>query len=93
MQGWKCLNKSSYNRKHLLVPQKEHGYCEGKQHIRRTRWRIASFDTSIFFWQNLKASQKWPITATMIAELKRAFQSKQARERVALRLKKTGNVH
>lgn len=75
---------------HLLIPQKQHGYCEGKQQIRKTRWRIASFDTSVFFWQNSKACNKWPVTEKKLESLKRAFKSKQAEERDALGLRKSG---
>lgn len=88
--GWKQLNSSRYNQKHVLIPQKDHGYCEGKQHIRKTRWRIASFDTSIFFWQNSKAMNKWKITNLAIEDLKTAFLSKQAEERDTLGLRKGG---
>lgn len=88
--GWKQLNSSRYNQKHVLIPQKDHGYCEGKQHIRKTRWRIASFDTSVFFWQNSKATNKWKITDKAIEDLKTAFLSKQAEERDTLGLRKGG---
>ncbi|KAE8880246.1 hypothetical protein PF005_g20885 [Phytophthora fragariae] len=89
-EGWQQLNASRYNQTHLLVPQKQHGYCEGKQQIRKTRWRIASFDTSVFFWQNSKACNKWPVTEEKLESLKSAFKSKQADERDALGLRKSG---
>ncbi|KAF1335638.1 Phosphorylated ctd interacting factor 1, ww domain, partial [Globisporangium splendens] len=89
-QGWQQLNKSRYNQKHVLISQKDHGYCEGKQHIRKTRWRIASFDTSVFFWQNSKAMSKWKITQEAIGDLKAGFLSKQADERDTLGLRKSG---
>ncbi|KAG7388046.1 mRNA (2'-O-methyladenosine-N(6)-)-methyltransferase [Phytophthora pseudosyringae] len=89
-EGWQQLNASRFNQRHLLIPQKQHGYCEGKQQIRKTRWRIASFDTSVFFWQNSKACNKWPLTEKKLESLKRAFKSKQASERDALGLRKSG---
>ncbi|TDH65314.1 hypothetical protein CCR75_006541 [Bremia lactucae] len=89
-EGWQQLNSSRYNQRHLLIPQKKHGYCEGKQQIRKTRWRIASFDTSVFFWQNPKACIKWPVTEQKLEILKQAFNSKQVRERDALGLRKSG---
>lgn len=88
--GWKQLYASRFNQRHVLVPQKDHGYCEGKQHIRKTRWRIASFDTSVFFWQNARAATKWPVTEQAVADLKSAFLSKQADERDSLGLRKSG---
>ena len=90
VQGWQGLHASRFNQAHLLIPQKQHGYCEGKQQIRKTRWRIASFDTSVFFWQNAKACNKWPVTAEKLESLKRAFRSKQVEERDALGLCKSG---
>ncbi|ETO72570.1 hypothetical protein F441_11231 [Phytophthora nicotianae CJ01A1] len=89
-EGWQQLNASRFNQRHLLIPQKQHGYCEGKQQIRKTRWRIASFDTSVFFWQNSKACNKWPVTEKKLESLKLAFKSKQADERDALGLRKSG---
>ncbi|CAI5742587.1 unnamed protein product [Hyaloperonospora brassicae] len=89
-EGWKGLNASRFNQAHVSIPQKQHGYCEGKQQIRKTRWRIASFDTSVFFWQNAKACSKWPVTAEKLDRLKRAFRSKQVEERDALGLRKSG---
>ncbi|KAJ0402082.1 hypothetical protein ATCC90586_000267 [Pythium insidiosum] len=89
-EGWQLLHNSRYNQHHELIPQKDHGYCEGKQQIRKTRWRIASFDTSVFFWQNPKALNRWKVTAESIRELRQAFQSKQADERDALGLRNSG---
>ncbi|KAI9996121.1 hypothetical protein PInf_013302 [Phytophthora infestans] len=89
-EGWQQLNASRFNQRHLLIPQKQHGYCEGKQQIRKTRWRIASFDTSVFFWQNSKACNKWPVTEKKLEGLKQAFRSKQADERDTLGLRKSG---
>jgi hypothetical protein len=89
-EGWQLLYHSRYHKKHMLLKQKDHGYCEGKQQIRPTRWRIASFDTSIFFLQNHKAAQKWQVSEEALRELRTAFNSKQAQERDALGLKRGG---
>ncbi|RHY22090.1 hypothetical protein DYB32_009620 [Aphanomyces invadans] len=100
------LKHSSYNKEYLVLSQKHHGYpapiprrvlyyfvrryCEGKQQMRPTRYRIASFDTSVFFWQNAKAAARWPVTERAIEDLRRAFKSKQADERDELGLKHGG---
>ncbi|CEG36430.1 Phosphorylated CTD interacting factor 1, WW domain [Plasmopara halstedii] len=89
-EGWQQLNASRYNQRHVLIPQKQHGFCEGKQQLRKTRWRIASFDTSIFFLQNSKACNQWPVTDQKLKLLKQAFKSKQADERDALGLRRSG---
>ncbi|KAL0584714.1 hypothetical protein ABG067_005451 [Albugo candida] len=78
-QAWQVLYNSEYNRSYLFLSQKHHGFCEGKQQIRKSRWRIASFDSSIFFWQNHKAQDKWLIQEEAIQKLKEAFRSKQVR--------------
>ncbi|ETV98440.1 hypothetical protein H310_08592 [Aphanomyces invadans] len=89
-EGWQLLKHSSYNKEYLVLSQKHHGYCEGKQQMRPTRYRIASFDTSVFFWQNAKAAARWPVTERAIEDLRRAFKSKQADERDELGLKHGG---
>ena len=65
--GWKTLSSSPHLTKHTLLSQKDdvHYYSEGTQH-RRTldnggSYRIASFDTSVFFLQNEAAKKKWPL--------------------------------
>ena len=90
--GWKALNVSPHLTKHLLLSQKTdpHFYCEGTQHRRRGRYRIATFDTSVFFLQNSKARDKWPVTDEIVEELTMAFRrnpdedgSEKANERAA----------
>ena len=73
--GWKALNDSPHLTKQLLLSQKTdpHFYCEGTQHRRRGRYRIATFDTSVFFLQNSKARDKWPVTEEIVEELTMAF--------------------
>lgn len=71
---WNLLMNSLYLRKHVMISQASHFYCEGTQHRRKDRYRVASFDTSVFFLQNDAACRKWPITDVHIADLKAAFQ-------------------
>ena len=74
-QGWRALSGSAHLSKHVLLGQKTdpHFYCEGTQHRRTGRYRIASFDTSVFFLQNAAARTKWPVTDDIVEELKAAF--------------------
>mmetsp|Transcript_16458 Transcript_16458/g.41293 ORF Transcript_16458/g.41293 Transcript_16458/m.41293 type:complete len:746 (-) Transcript_16458:101-2338(-) len=44
---------------HLLLKQGEHWYAEGTQHRRKDSFRVASFDTSILFYQNDSAKKLW----------------------------------
>ena len=73
--GWKALNESQYLTRHLLLSQKSdpHFYCEGTQHRRRGRYRIATFDTSVFFLQNSTARDRWPVTDEILGDLTFAF--------------------
>eukprot|EP00978_Attheya_sp_CCMP212_P001482 scaffold3127_cov52-Attheya_sp.AAC.2 len=74
--GWKALEASPHLTLHVLLSQEQnpHYYCEGTQHRRKkSRHRIASFDTSVFFLQNALARTKWPVTNDTIDKLKHAF--------------------
>ncbi len=75
-QGWQALSKSGSLAHHLFLSQKDnaHYYCEGTQHRRmKKRYRIASFDTSVFFLQNSAGREKWKITEEMLHQLTSAF--------------------
>jgi len=75
-KGWQSISKASSLVHHLFLSQKDnpHYYTEGTQHRRmKGRYRMASFDTSVFFLQNHKAKEKWPITEMMLQELRNAF--------------------
>ncbi|CAK4609507.1 unnamed protein product [Aphanomyces euteiches] len=89
-EGWQLLEQSRFNQHTLHLSQKNHGYCEGKQQMRPTRYRIASFDTSVFVWQNKAAIAKWPVTEEALSQLRTAFKSKQADERDQLGFKQGG---
>lgn len=71
--GWILLNESPYLTRSISLLQSSHYYCEGTQHRRRDRYRVASFDTSVFFLQNEAARTKWSITKSQIEDLKIAF--------------------
>ena len=77
-EGWQQLLASPFMRRHETLRQRDHGYCEGKQWMRKSRWRVASFDTSIFFLQNTRGARRWPATDDACAELRAAFASKQS---------------
>eukprot|EP00980_Cylindrotheca_fusiformis_P023487 scaffold10514_cov72-Cylindrotheca_fusiformis.AAC.3 len=47
---------------HFILKAGKHWYAEGTQHRRQGSFRLASFDTSILFYQNDAAKIKWPIT-------------------------------
>ena len=83
--GWQSLMSSPYLSKHCIIDQKKHYYAEGTQHRRSQResnardgagkgnYRIASFDTSVFFLQNAEAKKKWPLDDEVQEGLEKAF--------------------
>ena len=74
--GWRALNESPFLSHHLRLGQKEHGYTEGAQHCRRSRYRISVGDTSVFFLQSKAAARKWPVSAEALADVEDSFSSK-----------------
>ena len=76
-QGWNELNDSKYLRNHIVLQQRDHGYTEGAQHVlSNSRFRIATFNTSIFVLQSKRGKKKWPVTDDFVEELKKSFVSK-----------------
>jgi len=64
---------------HLILKQGEHWYAEGTQHRRKDSFRVASFDTSILFYQNEPAKKLWNLQSLqgkeniILDELTKAF--------------------
>ena len=71
--GWKSLQSCTYMGHHEWISQSSHYYAEGTQHRRKDRFRVASFDTSVFFLQNDEAKLKWPMSKEQIIKLQEAF--------------------
>ena len=74
--GWEALRHSPFLTKHLRFKAQEHGYCEGSQHLRPTRYKTSRFDSSLFVLQNEAARTKWPLTSDVCRELRAAFESR-----------------
>jgi hypothetical protein len=72
-QGLLSQTSDGFLTRHLLLEQGKHWYAEGTQHRRKDSFRVASFDTSIFFFQNEAAKQKWKIDDEVIQEMEDAF--------------------
>jgi len=76
LPGWKLLRHSKFAVKHILVAAQEHGYCEGSQHVRRTRFKTSRFATSVFILQNGAARRAWPVDQAVCRAVRAAFASK-----------------
>lgn len=61
----------------MSICQDQHGYKEGKQHMRPTKYRVASFDTSVFFLQNEPAMRTYAIQDDFKLAFRAAFVNKQ----------------
>lgn len=61
---YQALLSNKYLTQHLLLKQGQHWYAEGTQHRRKDSFRVASFDTSIFFYQNEAAKRLWSLQKT-----------------------------
>ena len=78
--AWRRLRDSPFLRRHVRLRAQEHGYIEGTQQSRPTRYKTSAFDTSVFFLQTRAAAAKWPVSSAVCAELREAFRSKHLDE-------------
>eukprot|EP01134_Creolimax_fragrantissima_P005958 CFRG5958T1 len=69
---WSVLTQSKFLRGDpLIIPARNHGYCDGSQHNRRPseRYRVSSYDTAVFFLQTDAGAVKWPATPEVRTDL------------------------
>ena len=71
--GYQLLLKSKHLTKRIVFGQGRHYYAEGSQYRRKESFRAASFDTSVFFYQNEEAQRKWPVSESLLHDLHHAF--------------------
>lgn len=69
------LFKSPFYRHHFVLPARQHGYVEGAQHLRPTRYKESSYDTSIFLLGQVNDSP-----AAWEQDLRVAFASRHGQE-------------
>ena len=83
-KGWSSMSSSSFLRANLLLRRRDHGYCEGRQHARPTRYRIAPCDTSVFILQSSMGLEKWPPTESKAKSIVEAFRSKHVNSKTVI---------
>lgn len=71
---------SSRCRLHILLPAKEHGYVEGAQHMRPTRYKESLYDTSVILLQSKQAQRRELNKALFEAKIREAFASRHRDE-------------
>ena len=57
-ESFSKMLQSPYFSKHLVLKAREHGYVEGSQHLRPTRYKQSQYDTSIIILQS-KTAKQW----------------------------------
>jgi phosphorylated CTD-interacting factor 1 len=71
---WEALRNSPFCRRVEVIPLREHGYYEGAQHRKKSKYRLSSCDSSLIFLQSSRAT---PVTDDVVGRLRRAFAPKQ----------------
>jgi phosphorylated CTD-interacting factor 1 len=77
------MTESEYCTYHFILPAKEHGYIEGAQHLRPTRYKESLYDTSIVVLQSTKARRNTEPTvdqSTFEEQIRQAFVSRHRME-------------
>ncbi|CAM9416480.1 unnamed protein product [Chrysoparadoxa australica] len=80
LSSWQALHQSKFMLHHIKLNQADHGYCEGKQQLRRSRFKVASFDTSLFYMANAAGEALWPWSEKVETSITQSFVSKQKDE-------------
>jgi len=58
LKSFQAIVKSRYLSKHFILKSREHGYIEGSQHLRPTRYKESQYDTSVIILQSTAAREK-----------------------------------
>ena len=74
---WEKMRRSKFCSRAEVISVREHGYYEGAQHRKKSRYRLATSDTSVLFLQNESAVESNPATDEKISLLREAFRAKR----------------
>lgn len=74
---WEKMRRSKFCSRAEVISVREHGYYEGAQHRKKSRYRLATSDTSVLFLQNESAVESNPVTDEKISLLREAFRAKR----------------
>jgi len=87
----KLMTSSSKCRLHILLSAKEHGYVEGAQHMRPTRFKASLYDTSVIVLQS-KRARKQPLDKALLeSRIRQAFASRHEAEVEQRKLEEKGS--
>lgn len=76
----KRMTTSEKCRLHILLPAKEHGYVEGAQHMRPTRFKASLYATSVIILQSKKARKQALNKELLETKIRQAFVSRHEAE-------------
>jgi phosphorylated CTD-interacting factor 1 len=74
---WEAMAKSEFCTRVDVVPVREHGYFEGAQHRKKSRYRMSSSDTSLIFLQTKSGANEVKVTDEKLRLILAAFRAKQ----------------
>jgi len=66
---------------HIILKAREHGYIEGSQHLRLTRYKVSIFDTSVIVLQSRRSARKYDSCSDeLVKQIRDAFASRHGDE-------------
>ena len=74
---WEALRRSRFCRRVEVIPLREHGYYEGAQHRKKSKYRLSSCDSSLIFLQSASGTRATPVTDAVVRRLRMAFAPKK----------------
>ena len=77
--SFKRMTRSVSCRLHVMLTAREHGYVEGAQHLRPTRFKDSSYDTSVIVLQS-KQARKQDLSQDLEQGIRAAFKSRHTEE-------------
>ena len=79
-KSFSLLTESPHCGLHMILPSRQHGYVEGAQHLRPTRYKQSPYDTSLILLQSEAASKELLDHETFQEEIRSAFASRHEKE-------------
>ena len=80
-KSFSAMITSPFCRLHMVLPSRQHGYVEGAQHLRPTRYKQSPYDTSLILLQSDAAAHEEALNhKSFEKELRKAFASRHEEE-------------
>lgn len=90
-QSFSAMISSPYCRLHIVLPSRQHGYVEGAQHLRPTRFKQSPYDTSLILLQSDAAHEHFSSRRKSFEKkMRKAFASRHEEELQGRRQERDG---